>query len=172
MYKILTINNTKEWLDIINSFHETDIYYHPGYLTVFCENGDGEPMLFYLENEYGRVANVFLKRDIYNDEKLKAYIKPEMYYDISSVYGYGGPIFEADDFKKLQECYLNEFEQYCININAITEFVRFHPILENYTFLKDAYNVQNIRSTVYMDLSKGEDNIWSCLASNCKINIK
>lgn len=172
MYKIFDLNNQNEWLEIVNSFKETDVYYHPGYLKAFNENGDGEPVLFYLESEDGRVANIFMKRDIYNDERLKGDINPNTYFDISTVYGYGGPIFDAVNFDRLRECYVKEFTEFCIGMNIVSEFIRFHPILNNRLFLENIYDLANIRSTVFMDLSHGEQYIWDDLDCKCRNNIR
>src|SRR5690606_8701924 len=90
----------------------------------------------------------------------------------TTVYGYGGPIFEAKNLDKLKCSYVEAFDQYCKDMNVISEFLRFHPVLRNHTFLENFYDIYNIRSTIFMDLSKGEQQIWDSLASNCKRNIK
>ena len=56
------------------------------------------------------------------------------YNDIVTPYGYGGPIAIADsenDRKQLIDKYYKEFAQCCVDNNIVSEFVRFHPIINN-----------------------------------------
>lgn len=171
MYKIINLDNQSEWRDIIESFKDTDIYSSLGYVQTFYENGDGKPELFYFENDYGRVANVFLLRDLYADKRLAVNINENNYFDITTAYGYGGPIFEATDLEKLRENYLKVFGKVCRELNIISEFIRFHPIIKNHIFLDTAYDVKSTRKTIFMDLSNGEEMVWRDFESNNRRNI-
>lgn len=166
MYKIFTLDNKNEWLELIKKFRDYDIYYYPSYLNAFYKNGDGEPFLFYYESQYGKVINVFLKRDISKDKKLNSLIEKNKYFDISTVYGYGGPIVEAiENEEELCNEYCNVFSSYCKENNIITEFLRFHPINKNHRMLENNYDIINVRKTIYMDISINEQYIWENITS-------
>jgi len=172
MVKILTLNDWTEWQRIVKSFGNTDVYFLPDYCRAFKENGDGEPMLFFWEDGNFRVANVFLKRDLHRDERFSALIPPGKYYDITSVYGYGGPLYEAEDVQKTRQGFFREFEAFCRENSIVSDFVRFHCVLGNHELLEGIYDIENVRTTVYMDLSKGEQYLWDDFDCKCRNNIR
>jgi hypothetical protein len=172
MVKILTLNEWSEWQEVVKSFGETDVYFLPDYCRAFKENGDGEPMVFCWEDGNGRVANVFLKRDLHEDERFSGLVPPGKYFDITSVYGYGGPLYEAEDVQKLQKDFCREFEAFCRDNSIVSDFVRFHCVLGNHRLLEGIYDIEDVRTTVYMDLSKGEQYIWDDFDCKCRNNIR
>jgi lipid II:glycine glycyltransferase (peptidoglycan interpeptide bridge formation enzyme) len=171
MIKIFTLSESPEWLDVVKSFKEADVYFYPEYCRAYQENGDGEPMLFYLEDKSGRVANVFLKRDLNGDKRFSKHIPSGKYYDISSVYGYGGPLVESSDFLETRRSFDREFSAFCKEKSIISDFVRFHCIYGNHKLMEGNYDIENIRTTVFMDSGKGEEHIWDDLDSTCRNSI-
>ena len=99
MFKKRIIKDGKSWNKIIENFSIKDIYFTYDYFVPFRNNGDGEPALYYLECEYGKVAYPFMLRDI------------------SSAYGYGGPLYESykedETVVKLREIFFKSFSDYC-----------------------------------------------------------
>lgn len=89
------------------------------------------------------------------------------YFDIQSPYGYGGPIANTSDESFLQRAeasYIN----WCRDNNVLVEFVRFHPLLENWRFYGGV--VQKDRQTVWVDLSLGD--IWSSYAVRVRTAVR
>lgn len=160
MEESINYQQKEEWNKIINRFHHKDVYHLLPYSEVFMNYGDGIPYLFYYEDEYGKVANIFFKRDISKIEKLKGVIESKKLFDITTPYGYGGPIYEGTDIPNLAKNYSKKFNEYCIENNIVSEFIRFDPLIDNHKFLKEYYDVVPVRTTVYVDLSKGLDYIW------------
>lgn len=71
------------------------------------------------------------------------------YFDIESAYPYGGPLSnsENNDFlKRANSC----FSQWCLQNSVCVEFVRFHPMLENWRFFGGI--IRDDRPTVWIDL--------------------
>lgn len=161
MLKIYTVDNSKEWDQIVYSFKDYDIYYMSGYVKGFRIHGDGEPLLFYYEDKDIRGINVVMKRDISLDLHFNNKINENKYFDFATPYGYGGWIIEGEgNAQKL----FDEYEKWCKKNNIISEFVRFHPVIENHIFSKDFYEVIALGNTVTMDLSSPEI-IWSNITS-------
>lgn len=52
------------------SFSNADVYYLSGYVKAFKIHGDGEPILYYYQDENIRAINVVMKRDIAEDKKF------------------------------------------------------------------------------------------------------
>lgn len=81
------------------------------------------------------------------------------WFDIETVYGYGGPIANTDD-----PTFLASFEAafltYCKEQRIIAEFVRFNPLLQNQEIFKQDIHVFENRKTVCLDLGKSVEQIW------------
>lgn len=159
-FEVIDINNSEKWEYIINKFDNIDTYYTLGYSKTFMIHGDGIPILLYYENTYIKAVNVVMVRRI-NDIDYLNFSENEVYYDLSTPYGYGGFIIEGDNN-------LNEFNkdyiEFCKFNNIICEFVRFHPILRNEKKLERIYDVVFIGNTVEINLVD-EESVWKNFSS-------
>ncbi|MCH5154163.1 MAG: GNAT family N-acetyltransferase [Clostridiales bacterium] len=150
MLKLFTLSQSAEWDSTVKSFSAYDVYYLSGYVKSFAVHGDGDPLLFYYESADLRAINVVMKRDIAKDERFAGKIAPNTYFDFVTPYGYGGWIIEGNGVK---DKLFKEYEEWCKGHSIVSEFVRLHPILNNYTDISQAYNVVRLGNTVAMDLS-------------------
>lgn len=122
-----------------------DIYFEPVYgkLCEIIEEGTAE--IFHLETADGIISNMFLKKH------LPADLDPEQkYFDLSTPYGYGGPLIlelKGDKTKLVTE-YEHQFSQYCMDNNIICEFIRFHPLIRNYLDFEEIIDTHFLRKTV------------------------
>ena len=124
-----------------------DIYFEPDYAKLYESVENGKAMLFEHQSNYGKVHHLFIKREI----PIK--LNNKTYYDIVTPYGYGGPLFiDSKDHKLLASEFNLVFESYCKSNNIVSEFVRFHPIIENNVYLDQVYNISKIRKTVGTNL--------------------
>ena len=73
----------------------------------------------------------------------------ENIYDLQSPYGYGGAVASTTSHDFLVRAQ-DQYRQWCKNNNIIVEFVRFHPLLENWSFSQ--HRVRDDRKTVWIDL--------------------
>lgn len=164
MFSIITLEESVKWDSIVKSFKKYDVYYLSDYTRAFKLHGDGEPILFYYDDENARAINVVMKRDIEKDKNFRGKIEPETYFDITTPYGYGGFMLEGDvnenSLIKLNEVYAD----YCNSNNIISEFVRFHPVLKNSEINSVIYDVIDLGNTVTIDLTSKEQ-IWDDLSS-------
>lgn len=131
-----------------------DIYFSEEYGKVYEANGEGKLENFKLESKNGKVIYYFLKRELPIDLGKK-------YYDIVTPYGYGGPLFfdysDESQLELLKEEYRKKFSQYCINNNIVSEFIKFHPVLENHKFLEDSMEVMYNSEYICLDLTTEEE---------------
>ena len=155
MLKIYTLDNCGEWDRIVRSFSNYDVYYLSGYVKAFQLHGDGTPLLFYCEYGSVRGINVVMKRDIALDEHFTGRLPENTYFDFSTPYGYGGWLIENPWGENIALLF-REYSEYCRCCNVVSEFVRFHPIVENYQYVKNFYNTVFLGETVAMDLSSKE----------------
>lgn len=165
------VTEKKEWKEVINKFSNNDIYYDYDFYTSFSTLGDGEPNLYFMECEQGTVAYPYMLRRIDTNKIDCSY--PEIF-DISSVYGYGGPLYclgDEGNISALKNVFSKNFEAYCLKSNIISQFDRFHPLLENHIFFENYEEIQLNRKTIAIELFDREM-IWDNIHPKCKNMIR
>lgn len=154
MIKVYSINEQKEWDESVHSFANYDVYYLSGYVKAFQIHGDGEPQLFYYNENGLRGIYVYMKRKT----------AMEGVYDSITPYGYGGFLLEGDEseenIKSLWKAYVEKMK----SENIVDNFVRYHPVLENAIPMKVCSDVIDLGKTVAMDLTS-EEVIWKNIHS-------
>ena len=156
-----TIEQSEEWDKAVRSLDTYDIYYLSGYVKAFWIHGDGEPMLFYYADENLKGINVVMRRDIADDPFFSDKVERHALFDLITPYGYGGWLIEGNGEKK--ELF-SAYEAWCRANNVVSEFVRYHPMLNNAVQAESFYDVIHLGKTITMDLSSPEV-IWSNLTS-------
>lgn len=143
-----------------------DVYFSKNYGQL-CEEIDGGICKEYLFScEYGKIYSLFILKQI------DYLIEGEQYYDIHTPYGYGGPIIlECTEEKKLIQEFEKAFSLYCKDNKIISEFVRFHPIVQNGKIFSTIYNVTFNRKTVLLDLTDDEI-FYRQISSKCRNMIR
>ena len=160
MLTVYSLHQAIEWDTVVRSFNKYDIYWLSGYVKAFKIHGDGEPLLFYYQNAETRAINVVMKRDVALDSHFIGKLNPKKYFDFSSPYGYGGWLIEGYEIAQL----FIDYEQWCIENGIVSEFIRFHPVLENHIEANEYYDIVTLGNTVTLDLASPEV-IWANLTS-------
>ncbi|MBR2365637.1 MAG: GNAT family N-acetyltransferase [Oscillospiraceae bacterium] len=160
MLTVFTLEQSEQWDAVVRSFAEHDVYWLSGYVKAFQIHGDGEPLLFHYENGDTRGINVVMKRDVAKDERFAGRIPEGEYFDLATPYGYGGWIIEGNDTQALFAAY----EEWMTKNGIISEFVRFHPMLQNHAQCTDCYEVIELGEVVHMQLDSPEL-IWENITS-------
>ena len=149
MIQIYDMTQREEWDEIVRSFAEYDVYYLSGYVRAFEVHGDGEPQMFYYEDNGLRGIYVYMKR--------KTAI--EGVYDSITPYGYGGFLLEGnqseENLKELWAAYVQKMKE----LNIVDNFVRYHPVLANAVPMKEVSDVIDLGKTVAFHLDSPEV-IW------------
>lgn len=171
MMKIITCSDQAEWNKIVKSFAAWDVYYLFQYAWSLQLHGDGEPLLVYYESDQMRMAYVVMQTDIADSFYFEGEIDKNQCFDWSTPYGYGGPLFEGKRDEKELQRFERELRQYCNENGIVSQFNRFHPILQNQDIPYMASDVVHLKKTVYMDLADRET-IWKNMTSNCRQNIR
>jgi hypothetical protein len=161
---IITTSEDEKWDEIVKSFKDYDVYYLSEYTKAFAIHGDGEPALFYYEGKDFKAMNVVMIRDIASDVRFAGKIPKNTYFDMATPYGYGGFLIEGKVCKYSLQKFIEEYSLKCQEKGVISEFVRFHPVLNNSELLEDMYDITKLGRTITMELgSKGQ--IWNVLTS-------
>ncbi|MBU9723459.1 MULTISPECIES: lipid II:glycine glycyltransferase FemX [Bacillaceae] len=149
--QVITHHEKEKWNEIVKSFSNWDVYYLCEYAESFMLHGDGTPYLFYFKDGSSRLCYVVLLNDIAEISAYKGHIKTGVYFDITTPYGYGGPIVEGEFKKRNQAKFLTELSQYCRENNIITQFLRFHPLFQNQVYMDSICEIFPIKDTITMD---------------------
>lgn len=158
---VFTIEDREKWDAVVRSFQLHDVYYLSGYVKGFMIHGDGEPLLFYYEDAGIRGINVVMKRDIADDSFFSEKISRNTVFDFISPYGYGGWLLEGEG---ATDSLFAAYEKWCVDHNVVSEFVRYHPVLNNAERTQPHYDVVLLGKTISMDLAS-RDVIWANLTS-------
>lgn len=154
--EVIQIQDKKKWNDKINSFEKWDVYYLNEYAKSLQIHGDGEPNLIYYEKDGKKMAYVMMKRDIAEYKPLTPYIEKEKYFDWTTPYGYGGPLYSGELSEQWVAEFYSELNEYCKRQNIVTQFFRFHPLLQNQKKIEKYCDVAYIKKTVYVDTTNEE----------------
>ncbi|HMG09173.1 MAG TPA: GNAT family N-acetyltransferase [Mucilaginibacter sp.] len=138
-----TIRNKKEWDAYIDKSLIHEVFHTWNYHSL---NQEGEPLLFVYEEEGFFIALPVIKRKIENS----------LFFDMTSAYGYCGPIASID-LSSLSVQTLASFKTSFMNFmkeeNAVCIFSRLHPFVNQYNILESIGGLQENGTTLYMDLT-------------------
>lgn len=146
-----------------------DIYFEVDYGRLYEEVENGTCEVFEFENELGKVRHLFIKRNITHN------LTSEPLYDLTTPYGYGGPlVLECNEGKKdqLVQAFYEAFKGYCQENNIVSEFIRFHPLFQNEQDFKNYYDINFKRNTLQTVLMDSEDPILSEYSASCRRSIR
>lgn len=108
------------WNSVLNQFRSFDFVHTFDFHEISQNNGEGAPVIFVVRNEQGRCLACWpaLQRDIPETDR----------FDLTSVYGYGGPLVSqeasADEIKVAFDFIFESMK----NAGAVSLFSRMHPI--------------------------------------------
>ena len=125
-----------------------DIYFQPEYSLLY-QNNYKKSLCFYFNDKKKIFFYPFLLQNI---NKIKNY------FDITTPYGYGGPITNTND-----KSFINDAEkclnEKLINLNVIAELIKFHPLIKNHLILKNIYRGKIIKvcKTISLNIKKYDE---------------
>lgn len=162
---VYKLSNSVDWLQSYNriSKGKRDVYFSPSYYQFHEQNGDGIAYCFVVEKNDQIAIYPFLKTCI-NDLGFNL---DDKYFDIQGAYGYNGVISNSQQEEFINYFY-TEFNAFCKKENIVTEFVRFHPLLNNYKFSKNHLKTTHNRNTVFVNLNQDLDQLFANFSSSTR----
>lgn len=119
--KIISLEDYKAWDDEVLSCFQYDFYHTCSYHKLAKENNEGEPVLLTWDGGNLKIVLPLLIRNIDGTK----------YKDVTSVYGYAGPIFSHRDIpQNIILHFQNELKNYFISENIVSVFSRLHPLID------------------------------------------
>ena len=154
MIRIIDIDHSTEWDEIVESFEEFDVYYLSGYVKAFQIHGDGVPQMLYYEDNGLKAIYVYMKRktDI------------EGCFDSVTPYGYGGVLFDGNTSENNLQAFWKAYVEKMKEEGIVDNFVRYHPVLANAIPMRKISTVIDLGKTIAFDLASPEM-IWENIIS-------
>lgn len=149
---IIPFCDREAWNAVVQSFARYDVYYINEYVSAFRYANDGLPLLLYYCGDSMRLCYAVQQRDITEDERFRGILEPGRYSDWATPYGYGGPLTDRFSQPDLTELFRLLFE-YCRSNHIVSQFIRFHPLLQNQKGFEDFCAPYRLKQTVFMDTS-------------------
>ncbi len=150
----------KIWLEIINSLEKKmrDVYFFPEYIDLNIKDHKSEDgLMFFVKDEKNIWLNCFIKKKIKNCDKI---FSDQLYFDLETPYGYGGPLSNTDDEKFLKKAQ-DLFFKWATKNNIVCQFVRFHPLIGNIKYFKNLDKIILERQNCYTKISYIKENLQS-----------
>lgn len=147
MHELVFASQINRWQQILDIFNLKDIYFARDYLISALKLDPGEVMLFYYidEAEHGEIIYPFIKRQLEKDDRA--------YYDITSPFGYGGPVLKIkNDAEKLASNFMESFSNFCNEEKILAEYIRFHPHLNNSSHFRSKLKLIPVYETYTIQL--------------------
>ncbi|MCH4827372.1 GNAT family N-acetyltransferase [Planococcus halocryophilus] len=147
-----------------------DLFFVKDYVELYEKIEGGNCEVFEFEHPIGTVYHQFIKREI------PIPVEDGPYYDLLTPYGYGGPVITdlKDKTRKdeLVTLFCQAFQDYSLEHNIVSEFVRFHPLVENAQDFDSCYNVLFRRHTTGITLKGFEDPIQEEFSGSTRKRIR
>ncbi len=153
---IISVNEKEKWNHIVKSFSKWDIYYLNEYAYSLMLHSDGIPCLIYQEKDGGRLCYVMMQEDLADFQPFSDCLNKKEYFDWTTPYGYGGPLAEGNITTNWMIEFIEELTNWCIEHRIVSQFFRFHPLLQNQKILEKACDVVYMKKTVYIDTNDKE----------------
>jgi len=162
----IEINESQLWDLCVKRIEQYDAFYLSGYMKAFAHQGSGKPLLIIYQNGNDYAVNAIFVRDIAEDNHFKGLIDTNQYYDISSPYGYGGFIGDINNSAAL----VNEWKDFCIKNNYVSEFVRFSLFSKYYKYYGGETETRT--RNVVRSLDIPIEDIWMDFKQKVRKNVK
>ena len=169
MFEVISSSQTNRWREAIKRIDSLDLHYRLEYCRLLADNGWPELFIYQEGNEY--LVYPYIIRPINQIPGLKSKLSEELY-DITTPYGFGGPVTSPEAGEKFREKFYQCFSLYCREKRIITEFIRFHPLLENHRLWEKQVPLTRVSSNVYVDLTRSPEELWANYDYSNRKNIK
>lgn len=168
--EIIGFDEKDKWNSIVKSFNWHDVYYLNQYISGFRYTNDGKPFLIYYSGHKMRLCYVVQQSDIAECAKFSGVLEQGKYHDWSTPYGYGGPLTDCYDETEMSD-FFKLINGYCKSNNIVTQFIRFHPLLQNQRTFQNFCDLRRLKSTVFIDTCN-KDTIYTNMDSKNRNMVK
>lgn len=150
----------EQWLVAIERLpsKRQDVYFYPEYLKAYEHSADIEAYCAVYRKDSAILLYPFLKSAIH---LTKSVLNSKALQDIQTPYGYGGPVVNelGEDPEFLHEVW-SHFANWCLAEGVVSEFVRFHPLIDNVRWAPQLMNTFLDRLTIPIPLDSYPEDLY------------
>ncbi len=140
---IKEITSKQEWDNVLSKVDTYDFYHTYDY-HIISKQEDEECVLLQFEKDNYLIAIPLIIRPI----------KGTDYFDITSVYGYSGPVSKNISYSFNNTQFITEFKEYLFNKKIVSVFSRLNPFINHQKdILKNLGDCEDLSSVVFIDLT-------------------
>ena len=162
MDRLIPASERAPWRAALAPFGEIDATYLPEYHAAYALRvADSVPLLWLFSRDGAHFAYPFLQTPVVVDGHATPY------HDISSVYGYTGPIATTEDPGFLAAAW-RAFDEYARQRKVIAEFIRFSPFNATERFAHPAAEVSVNRSLAVSHLPGTQEQFLQSLGTKTR----
>ncbi len=153
----------ESWENFLNKFQNIDFYFYPDYHDLYKLRYKGSNPNVWIYESHGKI---FLYP--FNLTEISLQVGDnKKFFDISSTYGFVGPISTSNDAKFISSAW-SEFDDWSKEKGIILEFIRFNPLLDNQKISHKNTKIEFNRYVGISDYSKGENYFKNKIPSKTK----
>lgn len=153
--RVLSTKDRAIWLGLLEALplDQRDIHYHPDYLHIYERTYSETAYLVVWDGEGGTIFQPLVARNIHGEDLC----------DLSSTYGYGGPLSIDTPTSNDIENFVRGFGAFAKECGAVAEFCLLHPKLTNAQrpLLPEGQAVTYRKEVVVADLTQPLPLIWA-----------
>ena len=139
---IREITSKQDWNIVLNQVDTFDFYHTFDYHKISSNPISEKPILIVYEKGKNLIAFPFLLREIPGTNL----------YDLSSVYGYGGPISKLNGTFHPDE-YTKELQEFLKDKGIVSVFSRLHPYINQENIITDLGSIESLGKVVNIDVT-------------------
>jgi len=149
---------------------QQDVFFTSGYLRLWERHGDGKALGAVYRDRDGLVLYPFILRDLSNVEFLGPAFAG--LYDVTSPVGFGGPLVRHMTREETLAGFRAEIDDWCHANAVVSEFVRFHPLLETRLGMERHLEIEEAGRIVWARLDAGSCALIEMLSVPTRRNIR
>ncbi|MCL4234658.1 MAG: aminoacyltransferase, partial [Deltaproteobacteria bacterium] len=151
----------RAWDDALDRVGGADVYYERAYVNALADRGEGSPLLLHVEENGVEFVTAYLRRDLPFGDADGC--------DLATPYGYGGPLARGAS-PGWEDATARDPGDAFREIGAVSEFVRFHPVLETWRNADPRMTIAEISETVLWDLTPTD--LRAGMSEQCRRNLR
>jgi Acetyltransferase (GNAT) domain len=149
---------------------QQDVFFTSGYLRLWERRGEGRAMGAVYRERDGLVLYPFLLRDLSTVEYLGAEFAG--LHDVTSPMGFGGPLVRHKTGEEALAAFRTEIDGWCHANAVVTEFIRFHPLLETRLGMERHLEIEEAGKVVWARLDAGSCALIETLSGPARRSIR
>jgi hypothetical protein len=157
LLKAAVAEEKEQWRSDLNHLpaERRDVYFRPEYIQAYVDSAEVEACCAVCKSGEAILMYPFLKSLITQEGDRAGHRALQ---DIQSAYGYGGPVVNGagEDPHFLQQAW-TAFSEWCVAEHIVSEFVCFHPLIDNVRWASQSMKTFEDRQTIPIMLESYED---------------